>query len=247
MDDDQPVAGGQTPVPYREFVQSASARVGRPFDQGRVASEATITVLARTLDRRDRERLLAALPNELHDDQVTAVRCQPADLADFLGQVATIGQRTPEQARHDAQAVLSALREQDPELVDSLTLPPYLQDLLAPPPVGGGVVGPATSTPPLTDDELRQALGGMPRWTGDRRALARTISLPPENLERVLRRLAVLKRDLGRGPKISRDGDGSATLTVQTASVGAVTAPDIELARSIDAAIDEAGAGMNAG
>jgi hypothetical protein len=46
---------------------------------------------------------------------------------------------------------------------------------------------------------------------GGRRALVRTIALPAQSLERVLRRLAVLKRELGRGPHIARDGDGSAT------------------------------------
>jgi pterin-4a-carbinolamine dehydratase len=122
-----------------------------------------------------------------------------------------------------------------------------MDDLLAPPPVGGGVVAPDGGNPPLSEDDLRDVLGELRWWSGDRRALTRTLTLPPGNLERVLGRLADLKRQLGRGPDISRDGDGSATITVRTASVGAVTAPDVDLARRIDAVIDEAGAGMNYG
>jgi uncharacterized protein (DUF2267 family)/pterin-4a-carbinolamine dehydratase len=238
---------GEAGVQYRELIAAAAAQTRLPFDQGRLASEATVTVLARALAPDDRERLLAEVPAELHDDNPTAQPCQPADLGDFLGQVASIARRTPEQARHEVQAVLTALRDQDPALVDSLTLPPYLRELLAPPPVGGGVVAPSGGPAPLTDDELREALGELPYWSGDRRMLTRTITLPPDNLERVLQLLDNLKRDLGRGPKISRDGDGSATLAVRTSSVKAVTAPDVDLAHRIDAAIDDAGAGMNFG
>jgi pterin-4a-carbinolamine dehydratase len=238
---------GEAGVQYRELVAAASAETGLPFDQGRRAAEATITVLARTLAPDDRQHMLARVPTELHDDSPTAQRCRPVDLGDFLGQVAEIADRTPEQARHETQAVLSALREQDPSLLDSLTLPQYVDDLLAPPPVGGGVVAATGGTPPLSEDELRAALSELRQWSGDRRALTRTITLPPENLELVLGQLADLKRRLGRGPDIGRDGDGSATLTLRTASVRAVTAADVELARRVDAAIDEAGAGINYG
>jgi pterin-4a-carbinolamine dehydratase len=238
---------GEAGVQYRELIAAVSGETGVPFDQGRQAGEATVTVLARALAPDDRERLLEAVPAELHDDNPTATPCQPVDLADFLGQIASLAHESPEQARHQAQAVLSVLRQQNPALVDSLTLPEYLADLLPPPPVGGGVVGPAGGPAPLSGDEVRAALDRLPRWSGDQRALTRTIALPPDNLARVLERLADLKRELGRGPKISRDGDGTATLTVRTGSVEAVTAGDIDLARRVDDAIDEAGAGMNAG
>lgn len=244
---DVTVPPGEVGVQYRELIGTVCGQLGLPFDQGRSAAEATVTVLARALDRDDRERLLAEVPVELHDDFATATRCLPADLADFLNQVAAIVRRPPEQARHQVQAVLSTLREQAPELIDSLPLPPYLQDLLAPPPVGGGVVGPIGGTAPLSGDEVREALRELPYWTGDGKALTRTISLPPDNLELVLRRLADIKRQLGRGPQITRDGDGSATITVRSAGVRAVTAPDVDLAHRVDAVLDEAGAGMNYG
>jgi pterin-4a-carbinolamine dehydratase len=81
-------------------------------------------------------------------------------------------------------------------------------------------------------------------WNGGPRALSRTIVLPPDDLDRVLRRLERLRQELGRGPKISRPDRETAVLVVRTGSVDAVTAQDIELAHRVDAAIEEAGAGM---
>lgn len=52
--------------------------------------------------------------------------------------------------------------------------------------------------------------------------LVRTIAPPPGNLERVLRRLADLKREGGRGPRIGRPGEGVATLEANSA---VLTAP----------------------
>ena len=109
------------------------------------------------------------------------------------------------------------------------------------------MVGPIGGTAPLSGDEVREALRELPYWAGDRNGLTRTISLPPGNLELVLRRLADIKRQLGRGPQITRDGDGSATITVRSAGVGASIAPDVDLAHRVDAVLDEAGAGMNYG
>jgi pterin-4a-carbinolamine dehydratase len=167
-------------------------------------------------------------------------------LIGFLHQVATIVHRTPDQARYLAQAVLSVMSGQDGELMSSLRLPEYVRDLLAPP-AEGGVVGVDGRTPPLTDEELRAALARPPLWSGDRRALVRTIALPPGNLERVLRRLADLKHEAGRGPRIRRPDEGVAKFVVRTSPVNAVTALDVELAHRVDAAIEEAGAGMDAG
>jgi pterin-4a-carbinolamine dehydratase len=186
------------------------------------------------------------VPAQLHDDYATDVPSDPGGLPGFLDQVATIVHRTPDQARYLAQAVLSVMREQDDELMASLQLPEYVRELLVPP-AEGGVVGVDGRTPPLTDDELRAALAGLPRWSGDRRGLVRTIVLPPGNLERVLRRLADLKREAGRGPHIGRPDEGVAMLVVRTSRVNAVTALDVELAHRVDTAIEEAGAGMDAG
>jgi pterin-4a-carbinolamine dehydratase len=234
-------------IRYRDLVTDVGRRLDLSFDEARLACEATITVLARALPDGDRQRFLSALPDELHDDYPVELAPSPVDLAGFLGQVATIVHRPPEQARYRAQAVVGGLDDRDRGLLDSVALPDYLTDLRAPLPAGGGVVDPAGGVPPLTDEELAEALARLPLWSGDHRALTRTVVLPPENLERVLGRLAALKRELGRGPDIVRDAEDSATLVVRTSSVDAVTALDVGLARSVDAAVEEAGAGMSAG
>ncbi|MEN3308722.1 MAG: hypothetical protein V7603_4924 [Micromonosporaceae bacterium] len=232
-------------IRYRDFVSAVGELTDLDFDRARLACEATVTVLARALEAGQRDRFLRGVPTELRDDYAVRVPYRPDGLGDFLDQVATIVHRAPDEARYQAQAVLCTMRDQDPGLVASVDLPGYVGELLAPLPVGGGVVGVDGGTPPLTEDELRAALAGLPLWSGDRRALVRTIALPAENLERVLGRLADLKRELGRGPRIARDGAGSATLTVRTTNAGAVTTMDVELAHRVDAAVDEAGAGMD--
>src|SRR5690606_523654 len=233
-------------VQYRDLVAEVSHRARLDFDTARPAAEAAITVLARCLNDADRQRLLDATPTELHDDDRVDVPLPGPDLASFVREVAAMSGRTPEQARYQAQAVLSALADRAPELVASLDVPPYLRDLLAPPPEGGGVVGASGRVAALTDDELRAALDELPYWSGDRNNLCRTLVLPPGNMERVLQRLARLKLDLGRAPHIGRRADGTAVLVVRTNSIDAVTRLDVDLAHAVDAAIDEAAAGMAA-
>jgi hypothetical protein len=254
-------------VHYRELVAGVGASTGLDFDTARLACQATVTVLLRCLGDEARERVLRRVPAELHDDYPGSGCAHPGergacspppnpgsgcarpgergDLAGFVDQVATIVRRPPDQARYQAQAALSAMRDQDPDLIDSIGVPDYLGDLLTPPPTGGGLVSATGGTPPLTGNELRAALAALPLWSGDHYALVRTLALPPGNMDRVLSRMEGLKRELGRGPRIARDGDGSATLTVRTTSAGAVTALDVELAHRVDAAVEEAGAGMD--
>ncbi|WP_203903044.1 DUF2267 domain-containing protein [Virgisporangium aliadipatigenens] len=237
---------GPDRIQYREMVTEVGHRIDVDFADARLAAQATVTVLARALEPGDRRRLLDAVPTELHDDHATDVPSGPGGLPGFLHQVAAIMDRTTDQARYPAQAVLSVMCEQDGGLVESLRLPEYVRDLLARP-AEGGVVGVDGRTPPLNDDELRGALDRLPQWSGDRSAIVRTIALAPDDLERVLRRLAELKRETGRGPHIARPEEGTATLAVRTNRVNAVTALDVELAHRVDAAIEEAGAGMDAG
>ncbi|MFG2085305.1 MULTISPECIES: 4a-hydroxytetrahydrobiopterin dehydratase [unclassified Spirillospora] len=116
--------------------------------------------------------------------------------------------------------------------------------MFAPPAVGGGVTGPAGQEAPLTPEEVDAALGALPDWSGDTGELRRTLVLPPGNLDRVLRRIDLLREEMGRGPEVRRGADG-VQLAVRTASVEAVTALDVELASRLDEAIDEAGAGMS--
>ncbi|GIG76168.1 hypothetical protein Pfl04_45720 [Planosporangium flavigriseum] len=234
-------------IQYRELVNEVGRRTDLDFDHARLAAEATTTVLARALKEKDRRDFLDGVPDELHDDYAINVPYAPLDLNGFLIQVGTIVHRERDQARYQAQAVLSTMCEQDRALIESLDLPDYLDELLTPPPVGGGVVGiPPGGVPPLTDEELRQALTRLPQWSGDRRALMRTIVLPRDNLDRVLIRLIQLRQEVGRAPHIGRLSPDAARLVVRTTSVDAVTRLDIELAHAVDDAILEAGAGMSA-
>ncbi|MBF9132003.1 DUF2267 domain-containing protein [Plantactinospora sp. S1510] len=234
-------------IAYRDLVSDVGRRAGVDFEQARAAAGATVTALAGALDEADRQRLLDAVPGQLCDERSMASGDRRPDLAGFLDEVARLSHRSPEQARYQAQATLSALAEQDHRLVESLDLPEYLRDLLGPPPTGGGLVDPAGAVAALTDEELRDALSTLPYWSGDRRRLTRTIELPAENLDRVLGRLARLRPDTGRGPMVGRETPETAVLTVRTRSLDAVTALDVALAHQIDDAIDEVGGGMAAG
>jgi uncharacterized protein (DUF2267 family)/pterin-4a-carbinolamine dehydratase len=235
---------------YREVVGEVGRRIGVGFEEARSAAEATVTVAARTLNEGERRRFLERLPAELHDEYAVNVPYPPRGLAGFIEEVGRISHSEPEVARVQAQAVLSVLAEEDRELVDSVHLPAEVRDLIAPVPAGGGLLGPGglagpgAPGAPLTDAEVRDALAGLPYWTGDRIALRRTVSLPRDNLDRVLDQLAGLRGEQAHRPRIVRDGPDSATLVVRSAGLGAVTRLDVDLAHRIDAAIDDAGAGM---
>jgi pterin-4a-carbinolamine dehydratase len=232
-------------IRYRELVTEVSRRADLDFDHARLAAEATTTVVARALDKKNRRAFLDGVPAELHDDYAINVPYNPGDLNGFLNQVGRIVHRERDQARYQAQTVLSTMDEHDHDLIESVELPEYLHELLVPPPTGGGLVaGPTEQPPPLTDAELRDALARLPLWHGDRHALLRTIELPPGNLDRVLQRVARLRQEVGRAPHIGRQTPRTANLVVRTTSVDAVTRLDVELAHRVDAAILEAGAGM---
>ncbi|GAB3138337.1 hypothetical protein GCM10027290_05750 [Micromonospora sonneratiae] len=230
-------------IRYQELVSDVGRRTGIDFDQARSAAEATVIALALALDEADRERLLDAVPAELHNSMSTTATNRRRDLAGFLEEVARLSHRTPEQARYQAEATINAIAERDRDLVESLDLPMDLRDLVQPLPEGG-LVGATGHTAPLTAAQLRAALADLPYWAGDQKSLSRTIELPRENLDRVMRRLELLHEQTGRGPRIGRESDRTAVIVVRTRQVDAVTAMDIELAHQVDAAIDEVGAGM---
>ncbi|MEU9827379.1 DUF2267 domain-containing protein [Micromonospora chersina] len=236
-----------TTMGYQDLVDDVSRRAGVDFSTAKVAAEATVLALARALDEGERERLLEAVPVKLHDVVPVDGIERRRDLPGFLAEVGRRSRLTPEQARYQAQATLAALADADGDLVESLRVPDGLRDLLAPPVAGGGLVGATSAAAPLDEQELRDALAQLPYWSSDRQSLVRTIELPAGNLDRVLDRLDLLRGETGRGPQIGRPDQDSAVLTVRTQQVDGVTAADVDLARRIDDAIDEAGAGMAAG
>ncbi|MFU8876097.1 DUF2267 domain-containing protein [Micromonospora sp. SL4-19] len=242
-----PNAAGVTTVGYRDLVDGVSRRAGVDFSTAKVAAEATVLALARALDEAERERLLEAVPMKLHDVVPVDGIGRHRDLPGFLAEVGRRSRLTPEQARYQAEATMAALADADGDLVESLRVPDGLRDLLAPPEAGGGLVGPTSAAAPLNEQELRDALAGLPYWSSDRQSLVRTIELPAGNLDRVLDQLDQLRVETGRGPQIGRPEPDSALITVRTRQVDGVTAQDVDLAGRVDNAIDEAGAGMNAG
>ncbi|MGW4502960.1 DUF2267 domain-containing protein, partial [Micromonospora sp. NPDC004336] len=238
---------GVTPIGYHALVDDVVRRTGTDFRTAKVGVESTVLVLAWALGEAERRRLLAAVPAKLHDVVPVDGIERHRDLPGFLAEVGRISGRTPEQARYQAEATVAALADHDGDLVESLRVPDGLRELLDPTPVGGGVVGAATATPPLGGAELREALRGLPYWSGDGDSLSRTVELPADGLDRVLDRIDRLRQETGRGPRIGRPDATTAVLTVRSRQAGAVTAMDVDLAHAVDDAIDEAGAGMATG
>lgn len=232
-------------VRYRDLVSAVGRRIGLDFGQARQATEAAVVTLARILDDEDRARFLGMFPRELRDGYPLAPSEPLGDLAAFLREVGRLAHRTPEQARYGVQAVLDALLERYPAVLDGFRLPSWFQALTEPLEPGGGLVSTDGHTASLTAQELRAALATLPYWTPTTDGLVREIALPAANLERVLRRVAALRNETGRAPHIGRLTPETARLVVRTTdSPGEVTAIDVELARRVDAAIEEAGAGI---
>jgi len=91
---------------------------------------------------------------------------------------------------------------------------------------------------PLTDDEVRTALTRLPNWAGSAQALVRTVTLPVTEMDRLLDELSRLRERLGRAARVSRPDPETATLVLRTTTVRGVTAGDLEMARSIEDAIE---------
>lgn len=238
---------GTAAIGYQDLVTDVGRRSGVDFPTAKVGAAATVLTLARALGEAERVRLLTAMPAPLHDVTPVDGIEEHSDLPGFLAEVGRLSGRTPEQARYQASATLTALADRDRDLVESLHVPDGLRGLLAPPEPGGGVIGATAATPPLDDEQLSEVLTGLPYWSGDRHGLSRTVELPADNLDRVLDRLDQLRRQTGRGPRIGQPDGTTAVVTVVTSrprSSPEVTAPDVDLAHAVDDAIDEVGAGM---
>ncbi|NRQ30295.1 DUF2267 domain-containing protein [Nonomuraea sp. NN258] len=216
---------------------------GLDSGRARAAAEATLTALARALDDDDRRVLIDALPPELTDDFPMDRPGNDGTEEGIVRQAGLLGRRPPEEARLRAQAVLAAVKEQDPELVARLHIPEQVRGLFQSPESGGGITGPTGGIAPLTDDEIVAALRTLPLWSGNRDGLRRVISLPPENLRAMRKALDGLKVTYGRQPQLHDTADGL-EIIVRTASIGAVTAQDVDLARTVDGLIMDLGAGI---
>jgi len=233
------------PIEYEEFIEAVSRSAGIDHQSARRAAQATLVSVAERLDDDSRQRLAAALPPLFRQYLPRQAGPRDWDLAALMREIAQRGRQAPEQARVRAQAVLAALAEREPGLPSGLPLPDDIRGLFTPPEIGGGITGATGHLAPLSPAEVDAALRRLPDWEGDTAGLRRTIVLPPDSLDRVLDRIENLRRDLGGGVYTRRD-DGNAEVTVKTATVDAVTAPDVDIAASIDSLIAEFGAGMSA-
>ncbi|MGC5028662.1 DUF2267 domain-containing protein [Micromonospora sp. DT229] len=242
-----PVAPGVEPIGYQDLVAEVGRRAGVDFRTAKVGVESTVLVLAWALGTEQRQRLLQSVPASLHSVVPVDGVERHTDLPGFLSEVGRLSGRSPEQARYQVEATLAALVEHDHDLVESLHVPDDLRELLGPPAVGGGLVGASSTTPPLTGAQRSAALTDLPYWSDDGEALTRILVLPADNLDRVLDRLDQLRGQIGRGPRIGRADPSTAVLSVSTGSAGGVTELDVDLAHAVDAAIDEAGAGLSSG
>jgi uncharacterized protein (DUF2267 family) len=233
------------PIGYEEFIEAVSRSVDIDHLSARRVAQATLTTLAETLDDTGKQRLAAAIPPLFRQYLPRRAGQRDWDLPAFVREMAERGKQPPEQARVRAQAVLATLAEREPDLPSALPLPEDIRGLFTPPGIGGGVTGATGHLAPLSTEEVDAALRRLPDWEGDTSGLRRTIVLPPDSLDRILDMIENLRRGTGGGVYTRRD-DGNAEVTVKTAAVDAVTAPDVDIAVSIDTLIAEFGAGMSA-
>jgi uncharacterized protein (DUF2267 family)/pterin-4a-carbinolamine dehydratase len=232
-------------VAHREFLEAVADRAGldSPSAAKRPA-ESVLVGVARRLDEPGRQALGSMLPTQL----ATLVR-ESAPLRHdegkepFLGTVASQLDVSPERARFLAQAVLSALADQDARTAETVRsqLPEGFLDLFAAPGDGPPPDRAATAAIPgptdLTADEVAAALAALPGWTGDVRALERTVGLPPDVGDELRERIAGVEREMNHHAVVEERADGTA-FRVWTHARGVVTDLDVELARRISEIID---------
>jgi uncharacterized protein (DUF2267 family)/pterin-4a-carbinolamine dehydratase len=230
---------------HREFLAAVANRAGleRP-DAAKRPTESVLVGVARRLDDRGRNVLEAALPTQLatlvresmplHRDQGTTP---------FLHTVASELDATPERARHLAQAVLSALADQDHSTAEVVRseLPEDFLDLFAAPGDGPPPDRAATAAldepTDLTAEEVSAALAGLPGWTGDDRGLERTVVLPPGVGQELRDRISRVEQAMNHHAVVEERADGT-VFRVWTHARGVVTDLDVELARRISEVIE---------
>lgn len=201
--------------------------------------------LALRLDIPDRRRLQQALPAADRDAAYAVAPVRPPEAADLFRDIGEHLDTPPERARYLARTVLSTLRESEPTIADELSthLPPDVADLFSEPGPDTARRNPRTAAPaPLTAAEAEEALRTRPTWSGDHLRLERTVFLPDDRIQPLLRRV---ERTARRIPHRfdHRITEGAITFVLHTRSVGAITELDLRLADEIDATVGAFGAG----
>jgi 4a-hydroxytetrahydrobiopterin dehydratase len=231
---------------HRDFLEAVANRAGLdPPDAAKRPAESVLVGVARRLEDSGRNLLGAALPTQLG----TLVRGSTPLRRDqgktpFLQTVASELDASPERARFLAQAVLSALDDQDPPTAEAVRseLPEDFLDLFASPGDGPPPDRPATAALPeptdLTPEEVSAALSGLPGWTGDERGLERTVVFPPGIGQELRDRISRIEQEMNHHAVVEERADGT-VFRVWTHARGVVTDLDIELARRISEVIED--------
>lgn len=236
-------------IPYQRFVDDVQSKAAlSSAEQARDVSVGVVQVLVEHLDGLDREQLAAALPPAIRAPVSWNSGTSPvAEAEPFVHEVAEQVSCPPEQARYVLEAVLSEVADSDRAVGDELAhrLPDEVSALIGAPghgPPPQRDAAPAEGRPrPLDSDEVQRALSGLTNWTGDERAIHREVQLPPENWEPVRQRIQQDQQELSHHAGTEDRGNGLVVFTLRTRSLDSVTELDLQLARRIDAAIDEVG------
>lgn len=236
-------------IPYQRFVDDVQAKASLPSpEEAREISVGVVQALVQHLDGLDRQQLAAALPGAMREPVDWEGVSRPISESEpFVLEVAGRVGRSPEQARYALEAVLSEVAASDPAVGDELQhrLPDEVSALIGapgqgPPPQRDAAV-PEGRPRPLDSDEVRRALSGLTNWSGDVRGIQREVRLPPERWEPVRRRIQGDQQELSHHASTDDRGDGVVVFSLRTRSLDGVTELDLQLARRIDAAVDEVG------
>lgn len=235
-------------IAYQDLVEHV-VRQGHADDneQARRALQAVADVLARHVDPDTRVQLREQLPAALsaHIPEQPGAPAQETsgslseDVAVQIGAPADRGVRL-------VGAALSGIRLGEPGLADELAsqLPEELAQWARDPDGARGRADTGQSGAPSRIDRstLRRAQERLPDWRGDTDGLTRTVDLPADRITPLLNQAQKSAHQLGHSFEHHTTDTGIA-FTVRTASVGAVTTRDIEMAERIDEVVAAIGSG----
>jgi uncharacterized protein (DUF2267 family)/pterin-4a-carbinolamine dehydratase len=233
-------------IKYQTLVEGVRGRAALDGgERARSVVEAVLTTLAHGLPREARQRLAGALPGSVEPAAEVSGTSPPRTGQAFVTQVGEVLGEPPERARYLALAVLTELREEDPDLVESIRsdLPPDTVEVLEETGEPAHVATTVTPERPtrLSAEELDAALRRLPDWTGDETGIARTVNLPDDRITPLVDRVQREAARMNDRAHVDR-GHGTVTFRLSTGRRG-VTEPDLALARQIDAAVTDIGSG----
>lgn len=235
-------------IAYQELMEHV-VRQGHAADneEARRALEATADVVGRHTDPDTREHLREQLPAALRDHIPEQSGAPTQETSGSLSQEVARQVGCPEERGvRLVGAVLSGIRLGEPGLADELAdqLPEELAQWARDPEGARGRADTGQSDIPSRLDRatLERAMQRLPEWQGDTEGLTRSVDLPADRLTPLLNQAEKSARQFGHSFEHHTTDTGVA-FTVRTASVGAVTTRDIEMAERIDEVVAKIGSG----